>query len=221
MTRNFSLVVAITIALGAMLVAWPRVSRQNKQDESGRIVGRVIERDTGAPLAAELGVAMRTSRGLTLRHARASEQGIIELAGLPAAAVQLSTKFEGYAVERQSLSLGEGELRQLEFHLVRLVTVRGRVEDERGEPAPNALIQAGYARDAAADGPIGATYQWEQAGEVRSDEQGRYAIAVHPERAFTLEVSHTEFQAFRRTMDPAASREPVLLKLKPKQRDER
>jgi hypothetical protein len=220
MSGKISPSIVITLAFGALLVLWPLAARQNNQDDNGRIVGRVIERDTGQPLAAELGVAMRGARGITLRHVRASEDGVFELTGLPAADVQLNTKLDGYAVERRSLSLGEGEVRQVEFHLIKLVRLRGRVLDEAGEPAADALIRVDYAREAAADGAIAATYQWES-GETRSDAQGAYFIAVHPEKAFTLDVSHAKFQPMRRTVDPAADRAPVVLRLKPRQQDER
>lgn len=226
MTRKISPAVVITSVLSALILLSPLAAYQNKQDESGRIVGRVIERDTGLPVAAEIGVAMRTARGITLKHVRASEQGVFELAGLPSADVQLNTKLEGYAVERQDLSLGEGELRQIEFHLVKLVILRGQVRDEAGAPVEDAVIRVSYARAAAPRGPIAATYQWElgelgESGEIRSDKLGNYSVAVHPEKEFILEASHPKYKLLRQAMDPAAKGEQAPLMLTPKRQDAR
>ena len=223
MTKKISPAIVIAIALSALILLSPLAAYQNKQDESGRIVGRVIERDTGLPLAAEIGVAMRAARGITLKHVRASEQGVFELAGLPPADVQLNTKLEGYAVERQDLPLAEGELRQIEFHLVKVVSLRGQVRDEAGAPVEDAVIRVSYARAAAPRGAIAATYQWEsgESGEIRSDKLGNYSVAVHPEKEFILEASHPKYKPLRQAMDPGAKGEQAPLMLTPKRQDVR
>lgn len=219
MTKKISPAVAVTIALSALILLSPLAAYTNKQNEGGKIVGRIVERDTGAPLAAELSVAMRGRRGITLTHVRASEQGWFELVGLSPADIQFNTRLEGYAVERQSLSLGEGETRQLEFHLLKTVVVRGQVLDETDAPIEDAIIKVIQTPDAA----IAATYQWEagESGEIRSDARGAYSIAVHPEKAFVLEASHAKYQPVRRAMDPTAAREQAPLTLAPKRSDER
>ncbi|MGH9840553.1 MAG: carboxypeptidase-like regulatory domain-containing protein [Blastocatellia bacterium] len=223
MTRKTSPAVWVTIAVGILILLSPLAAYPNKQDLGGKIFGRVVERDTGMPLAAEIGVAMRGPRGITLDHVRATEQGLFELAGLPPADVQFNTKLAGYAVEHQNLALGEGETRWIEFHLVRAVTVRGRVLDPAGAPIEDAQIRVVYARDAAPEGPIAATYQWES-GEVRSDKLGNYSVAVHPGKDFLLEASHAKYQpvrdAVRRAADPAARVEQAPLRLTPKRQDE-
>lgn len=223
MTKKISPAVAVAIALSALILLSPLAAYTNKQNEGGKIVGRVVERETGAPLAAEVSVAMRGPRGITLTHVRASEQGWFELVGLSPANIQFNTRLEGYAVERQSLSLGEGEMRQIEFHLVKTVIVHGQVLDEAGAPIEDAMIKVIYAPDAAPEGAIAAAYQWEvgESGEIRSDARGAYSIAVHPEKAFVLEASHAKYQPVRRAMAPTAAREQAPLMLAPKRHDER
>jgi hypothetical protein len=206
----FAMTIALIILTALTLVA-PLAARPGKQpgmqEDGGRIVGRVIARDTGQPLAAELSLAMRSARGIALRHARASEQGVFELIGLPPADLQLHAKLDGYAVERQSLSLGEGEMRRLEFHLVKLVTVRGQLLDNTGAPVSGAAVRVREPHEAApAAGAIGAAYQWETAQRhvIRSDARGHYSVAVHPEKPFALEVTHAKFHLLRQVMEPPA-----------------
>ncbi len=224
MTRKISPAVWVTIAVSILILLSPLAAYPNKQDRGGKILGRVIERETGLPLAAEIGVAMRGPRGITLEHVRATEQGVFELTGLPPADVQLNTKFEGYAVERQNLSLGEGETRWIEFHLVKAATARGQVLDPAGAPIEDARIRVIYARDVALEGAVAATYQWES-GEARSDAHGSFSVAVHPEKEFLLEASHAKYQpsrgAIRRAIDPTTQGEQAQLMLTPKRQNER
>src|SRR5262245_15348993 len=87
------------------------------QRGGGKIVGRVVERESFKTLAAEIAVAGRDDRRLFLMHTKASEAGLFEINDLPAGDLYLTSKLEGYAVEHLSVSLNDGETRYVEFYL--------------------------------------------------------------------------------------------------------
>ncbi|MCI0524976.1 MAG: carboxypeptidase-like regulatory domain-containing protein [Acidobacteria bacterium] len=192
MFKNTSPAFLATILLCALALFAPLAAFTFRQNEGGKIVGRVIERDSDQLLAAEIGLAIRGRRGVTMKHTRASDQGQFEIAGLPAGEMYLTTKLEGYAVEHQSIFLNVGETREIEFRLIKAGTVRGTVLDSAGNPIENAQLSVIYADESTARGAIAATYQWEM-GEVRSDATGAFAIQVHPEKEFIVEASHPAF----------------------------
>ncbi len=192
MAKTISPKSPIIIVLCTLALFVPLVAFTGQQGDGGRIVGRVIGRETGHTLAAEISIAIRARSGITMKHVDVSEQGQFEIAGLPPGEMHLTTKLAGYAVEHQSFSLGEGETRQIEFRLVKSGTVRGIINDPAGNPLGDAQIRVIYAEEASARGALAATYQWEM-GEVRSDTNGGFAVEVHPEKEFIVETSHPGF----------------------------
>lgn len=185
----FAVGVVIAATFSITLVAFT-----NRQEEAARIVGRVIDRNTGAPLPAELSVVMRGAGGITIRHVRSSDQGVFEIPDLRAGNLLLTTRMEGYAAERQSFSLDKSESRPVEFRLVRSGSVRGGIFDSAGAPIADAQIRVIYAEEPAGQGDLSASYQWEM-GEVRTDATGGFAVEVHPEKEFVIEATHPGFLA--------------------------
>jgi hypothetical protein len=159
-----------------------------------RIVGRAVDGNTGLPLQAELGLILRGPGGITLRHLRASEEGLFEISALTAGDVLLTTKLEGYAAERRGFSMTNSEIRSLELHLLRTGIVRGSIVDSTGTPIEHARIRVVYEENRAAPRALSASYQWEW-GEVRTDAEGRFLVEVHPDKAFVIEATHPGFLA--------------------------
>lgn len=185
--RFILITILCTLALAGYLAA-----STGKSAGGSEIVGRVIERDSGNPLGAEIGLSIRGNRSITLRHIRSSAQGAFEIASLPAGDMQLTTKLEGYASEHQSVSLGENQTRYVEFRLTRVRTVRGLILNPNGNPVAGAHVRVIYPEETPAQGVIRTTYQWET-GEVKSDALGSFAVDVHPEKEFVVEASHEGF----------------------------
>ncbi len=192
MAKKISPAFLTTALLCALVLLAPLAAFSVRQDEGAKIVGRVIERDSGQPLAAEIGFAISDKGGITMRHVRATEQGQFEIAGLPRGDLHLATKLKGYAVEHHSLSLSDGETRQIEFRLINAGIVKGMIINDAGKPVADAQIRAIYADDPSTRGAIAATYQWEM-GEVRSEATGSFIVEVHPEKEFIVEASHPAF----------------------------
>ena len=57
--------------LCAAALTVPLIALPGRQSVGGRVVGRVLERDSGLALAAELGLVIRDRRGITRTHRRA------------------------------------------------------------------------------------------------------------------------------------------------------
>ena len=182
----------LTGLLCALVLGLPLVSLTARQAETARLTGRISDRETGAPLAAELGLAIRTRQGVIFKHARADETGQFTLTDLPNGTFDLSTKHDGYAVEHAVLTLGERESQTLEFHLVKSRIVRGFITDTHQQPLAGVRVKAHYAVADAGKHAFTNSYQWET-GDARTDEQGRFELDVHPTRAFIIEASHPEF----------------------------
>lgn len=163
-----------------------------QSSEGGRIVGKLLDRDTRAPLAGEIGVSFVSKGKIIFTHATATAAGEFAIDGVEPGKVYLTTKLDGYAVEHQSVSLLPGETRALKLSLVKSVPLRGMVRNPAGRPLAGALVKVLYPADTPELGEIRATYQWET-GEAYSDEKGSFVIPVHPERAFVVEASHPDF----------------------------
>jgi hypothetical protein len=183
---TFKLKLAFLLCAVALLA--PLVTLTARQTEQATLRGKISARDTGAPLAAEIGLALQTRRGLIFKHARADETGAFEVTGLPAGEVHLSTKYDGYAVEHAALKLTDGETQSAEFHLVKAKLVRGLITDEKQQPLADVSVKVFYAQDTKAKQAVFNTYQWET-GDARSDEQGRFELEAHPEREFIIEAA--------------------------------
>jgi hypothetical protein len=185
---TFKLQLAFLLCAIALLA--PLVTLTARQSEQATLRGRISARDTGAPLAAEIGLAIHTRRGIVFKHARADESGVFEVVGLPAGEIDLSTKQDGYAVEHATLTLSDSETQIVELRLVKAKLVRGLIMDQQQQPLADAQIKILYAQNATAKRAIANTYQWET-GDARSDEQGRFELEVHPELEFVIEAART------------------------------
>lgn len=183
--------ILITILCAFAVTAYLAASTE-RSAEGSKIVGIITERDSGNPLAAEIGLSIRSNRSITLKHIRASAQGAFDTGSLPAGDVHLTTKLEGYASEHRSVSLSETGTRYVEFQLTRVKIVRGLILNPNGRPLAGAHVRVIYPEETSAHGPVTTSYQWE-AGEVKSDDLGSFAIDVHPEKEFVVEASHAGF----------------------------
>jgi hypothetical protein len=202
--------------LCAAALTVPLVALPGRQVAGGRVVGRVIESDSGLALAAELGLVIRDRRGMTLRHVRASERGEFEIIDLPEGEAHLTTQLAGYAVEHESLALRAGETQQVEFRLLKAKTVSGVILDPAGQVLEGAQVRVIYADEEAARASVTATYQWEM-GEAKSDEQGAFEIEVHPGKEFVVEASHSGYVgevSEPKRIDPIASSFSLRLSLR-------
>lgn len=178
--------------LCALALGLPLVSLTARQAETARLTGRIVDRETGVPLAAELGLAIRTRQGVIFKHARADEAGQFTLEELPSGTFDLSTKHDGYAVEHTVLTLGEQEAQTLEFHLVKSRIVRGFISDSHQQPLVGVRVKTHYAVADAGKHTFTNSYQWET-NDAHTDEQGHFELEVHPTHAFVVEASHPEF----------------------------
>lgn len=178
--------------LGALALGLPLLSLTARQAETAQLTGRIVDRETGAPLAAELGLAIHTRQGVIFKHAQADDAGQFTLTDLPSGAFDLSTKHDGYAVEHAVLTLGEQESQALEFRLVKSRLVRGFITDLHQQPLTGARVKVHYALADAGKRAFANSYQWET-GDARTDEQGHFELEVHPAREFVIEASHPEF----------------------------
>lgn len=171
--------------LAAAVLLVPLATLTAQQTDRASVTVILRDRATGTPLAGEVGLALQTAQGVVLKHAQANEFGEAVLNELPAGATHLSTKQDGYAVEHAAFSLATGEAQHVELRLSPAVRVRGFVRDPNGAPLAGVQIKAVYEQSRAA---FANSYQWET-GDARSDEQGYFEVAVHPERAFVLIAS--------------------------------
>jgi hypothetical protein len=159
---------------------------------SGRITGKVIERDSGKPVVAEIGISTREKGNFVLKHAKTSETGEFEVGDLKAGDLHLTTKLEGYATEHRSVSLADGETLYVEFYIIKVRTISGVVLNPTSKPVAGAEVRVIYREEAPAPGALVTSYQWES-GEVKTDIQGKFELDVHPEKEFVVEASHPDF----------------------------
>lgn len=183
---TFKLQLAFVLCATALLA--PLLTLTARQSEQATLRGIISARDTGAPLAAEIGLAIHTRRDIVFKHARADESGAFEVVDLPVGELDLSTKRDGYAVEHAALTLSDSEAQSIELRLVKAKLVRGFITDQQQQPLAEAQVKVLYAQHETAQRAIANTYQWET-GDARSNEQGRFELEVHPEREFVLEAA--------------------------------
>jgi protocatechuate 3,4-dioxygenase beta subunit len=123
----------------------PRDNEQKSDTGTGRIAGRVIGGENGAPLRRAIvslwGEGMREGRSATT-----DEAGRFEFKELPAARFNLNASKAGYVTMRygqrrafeagsRSLHLADGQsVTNVQFNLPRGGVITGRITDEFGEP---------------------------------------------------------------------------------------
>ncbi len=181
----------VILALGIAALALHPFARSGGATAKGKIAGRIIERASHQPLAAEVGVSVLTNGKLTFRHVASDQSGEFKVEGLEEGQVHLATKLDGYTVEHRSFTLTAGGNQAVEFELSKAKIVRGVVRDAAGRPVPDADVRVIYPTEAPARGAVKSTYQWE-AGDAQSDEVGNYVIKVHPEKEFVVEAAHPD-----------------------------
>ena len=129
----------------------PTVSQDAPAPTTGRIRGRVVRADTGAPLFGAQIALERDSRGF--RRATTDEEGRYEFAELPAGRFLLNAAQGGYVTlqygqrrafetGRPLMLAGAQLLEKIDFALPRGGVIVGRVTDESGEPVTGAQIRA-------------------------------------------------------------------------------
>jgi hypothetical protein len=115
---------------------------------TGRIRGRIVGADTGAPLRG----AQVTLSGATFRRATADDEGRYEFMDLPGGRYSLQASHGAYLSlsygQRRALepgrpiALADGQaLNQIDIALPRGSVIAGRITDELGEPVPAAQIR--------------------------------------------------------------------------------
>lgn len=176
----------------AVAFAGYRAAPATRATPVGRLVGSLQDGETGAPLPGEVAVSRVAGRQITLGHASASPAGEYASEGLAAGTYHLTTKLDGYAPEHASVTLGEGETGRVDFRLKRIKPVRGVIHAPSGAPLADARVRLVYRADPAAPGHFASTYQWET-GDFKTDLQGRFALAAHPEKEFVVEALHPDF----------------------------
>jgi protocatechuate 3,4-dioxygenase beta subunit len=129
-----------------------RSAERPPQTGTGIIRGRVLDRDTGAPLP-KVRVTLRASGVSQLPHSLTDASGYYELDDLPAASFTVTASKGGhvtleYGQRRPSergrpVELADGEAAdEVDFVLPRGGVIAGQVYDEAGEPLPGAVVQA-------------------------------------------------------------------------------
>ena len=192
MGRRIAVVFFLLVAVCSLAFTRYRAAPATRATPAGRLVGSLRDSETGAPLPGEVAVSSVAGRQITLGHATASPAGEYSSEGLAAGSYHLTTKLDGYAPEHASVSIGEGETGRVDFRLKRIKLVRGVVYDPSGAPLAGAQVRLVYRADTAAPGHFTSTYQWETA-DFKTDLQGRFALAAHPEREFVVEALHPDF----------------------------
>jgi hypothetical protein len=130
----------------------PRDNEQKPDTGTGRIAGRVIGGENGAPLRrAVVGLSAEGMR--EGRSATTDEAGRFEFKDLPAARFDLNASKAGYLTMRygqrrafesgsRSLELANGQsVTNVQFNLPRGGVITGRITDEFGEPVAGTSVK--------------------------------------------------------------------------------
>jgi hypothetical protein len=184
--------ISLAAVLFATALAATPMSVVAQSVPGGKIIGRLLDRSTRAPLAGEVGVSFVSAGKILFKHAKATREGVFTIEDIEAGTVHLTTKLDGYAAEHQSVSLQQGETKTLELSLIKPTPLRGIIRNPAGRPLAGAKVRVHYPADIPERGEIRATYQWET-GEAKSDAQGSFVLDVHPEKEFVIEASHPDF----------------------------
>ncbi len=184
------LFVGALVVMPSVVAAQP--TAQPSLSPSGKVIVKLLDRKTRAPLVGEVGASFVSAGKIIFKHAKATAGGELVIDGIEAGKVHLTTKLDDYAVEHQSISLRPGETKTLELALVKATPLHGTVRNSVGRPLEGATVRVHYPVDAPGIGEIRTTYPWET-GETRSDAGGSFVIPLHPEKAFVVETSHPGF----------------------------
>lgn len=160
-------------------------------DESS-LNGVLIDTATGLPLSGEIGLSFKIDGRLHLRHAFVGETGRFSVDGLPPTAISLVTKVENYASETATVPEGSGST-PVEFRLVRLINVNGRVRRDDGSALAGAVVKA-ISETSGSQENLAPSYDW-QTGDSRTNESGEFSLTVSPHSLVVFEASHPEYLA--------------------------
>ena len=139
----------------------------------GRIEGRVLRADTGAPLASyQLAYIQGRVRGWGGFSAGATDlvesaDGTLALPNLNAGDLSMAIYAPGFAPEWQCVQVKEGEPTQVEFRLRVAPAFSGIVVNERGEPMAGAFVY--YAESVSLE-------QMDRNAAARTDASGHFTI---------------------------------------------
>ncbi len=116
----------------------------------GGIVGTVVDRETGRPLASAA-IEVRMGKH-SPQVASSGENGMFRLGPLVAGRWQLTVRAAGYAREVRSIDVeqasrpGDNSVRDLVLELERGVTLHGTVRDHNGDRVVGAVVSVGTRR---------------------------------------------------------------------------
>jgi len=182
---------ALVLAGAFVAVATPLTSAGQDPPAAGFILGRVIDGDSGQPLAGAVvtvpmpvrppvpgNPALPANRLQVLT----ADSGYFVLRDLPAGPYSLTATLAGYAGGAygrmrpdgplRALVLNQGERRtDVEIRLWRLAVISGRVVDETGEPAVGVTVRA--VRRVRA----GMRTRWQPAETQTTDDRGLYRLS--------------------------------------------
>jgi hypothetical protein len=195
---------ALALAGLLLLALLAPLASRKAQSEGGAVInGKITDRATSAPLQAEIGLAMRTTKGVVMKHTRANEQGEFAFTDLPAGEFHLSTKHDDFVVEHAGFALQADATHTVDLRLFKARRVSGVVTDEQRNPLAEARVQVFYEQTTG----FANRFQWEE-GDVRTDDAGRFTIEIHPERAAAVQASRQGFLS--EAIHLASDDEPVL-----------
>lgn len=193
------------LAISAFLAPLAAHQQQEPPPATGLILGRVVDADSGQPLA---GAIVRVGRSGATGPARDQQavtttaSGYFVLRDLPAAAIVVSATMDGYITggygrtrpdsPPRPLMLAAGERRtDVEIRLWKAAATGGRIVDELGEPAVGVSVRA-LRRSMSARGGLA------NAASTTTDDRGVYRLAnlapgdyylVVPSSATTVPIS--------------------------------
>ncbi len=181
---NIPLELMSNMRLKTVTVRQGKFSRLDVQDDSEdgvRVHG--IVRENGAPVPRALVTLLGSDRdgilGMGVRANAASMDGRYELVGIkPGSYVMQVSRFQGQPVQTTFEVDVPGETRDYLFDLsLPTSTIRGRVQDTRGQPVANLAVTLGSDQGSlgSADGLIGLIAQ-NGLGQARTNAEGEFTI---------------------------------------------
>ncbi len=166
-------------------------------EPAGRVAVTVLDEEGGPVPDPELSL-YRIAQGAEHRVKRKARTGeLVMLGPVPAGDYLLEGRAEGFRTVQLPVRVPAGGEAQMELVLPRGVTIRGRVLDEYGRPAPAIAVLVT---------PVGDV--------VRADEHGQFVAEVPSPGLYTLHAHHSDWGGA--DLEVNAPAEGVELQLEPK-----
>ncbi len=146
----------------------------------GSVRGKVVDEAglgvAGAEIVARVDPEMFGQGGFRVREVKSDDEGVFDLAQLPAGDVIVRTSSDGYIEATKSFRVASGEtIDGVAIELRRGASIAGRVTWADGRPAAGVEVLAGF--DPAALGGMGALNAMQGAeGDTTTDAEGRFEI---------------------------------------------